>query len=760
MVVTANLGFPRMGADRELKRALEGHWRGDDPDGHVLLSTAAELRSRHWRLQRDRGIDRIPSNDFSLYDHVLDTVAMVGVVPDRFGGALGPDGYFAMARGDRNQPPLELTKWFDTNYHYLVPELRADQPFAYASDKAVTELREAAALGIATRPVLLGPVSFLRLAKRDDGGDALDLLPALVEVYEEVLADLAAAGATAVQLDEPLLVTDLDAAATRAYATAYPRLRSAAPTVELTLATYFGDLGPNTATALGLPVDVVHLDLVRRPDQLGRLLDELPVSLALSLGLVDGRNIWRTDLAAAVALGQVAVDRLGHDRVQVAPSCSLLHVPVDLDRETALDGELRTWLAFAAQRLDEVDMIRQVLDGRADAVAEAVAANARAVADRRRSTRVHRADVADRATRVTLEMARRTSPYAERRATQRKVLDLPLLPTTTIGSFPQTGEVRQLRARFRRGELSAADYEAGLETETAACIRRQEELGLDLLVHGEFERTDMVEYFGEKLDGFATSANGWVQSYGSRCVKPPILYGDVARPAPMTLRWATFAASLTDRPVKGMLTGPVTILQWSFVRDDQPDADTARQVALALRDEVADLAAAGLRAIQIDEPALREGLPLRSADRPAYLAWAADAFRLAAGAVGDDVQIHTHMCYAEFGDILEAIVDLDADVISVEASRSRMELLDAFDQVGYPNEIGPGVWDIHSPRVPSLDEIDDLLTRAIAVLGADRLWVNPDCGLKTRGWPEVEAALANLVGAAGRARRRLATATG
>ena len=767
MVVTANLGFPRLGVDRALKFALERHWRGDDPGAADLRATAAELRARHWRLQAERGIERVPVGDFSLYDHVLDTAVTVGAVPARFGGepfdpwAGDPealDRYFALARGGAGQPALEMTKWFDTNYHYLVPELAPGQRFAYASRRLVAELREAQALGVPARAVMLGPVTFLRLAKRDDGGDPLDLLGALVPAYEELLADVAAAGATAVQFDEPLLALDLDTAAAAAYGRAYPSLRAAAPGVELAVATYFGDLGDNTVTALDLPVDVLHVDLVRAPDQLDALAERTPAGLTLSLGLVDGRNIWRSDLAALIETGRRTVGRVGAERVQVAPSCSLLHLPVSLAGEEGgpLDAELRSWLAFATERLDEVAVLGQALaDDTAGPVGEALAANAAALASRRASTRVRRPDVRQRLAGLTPEMARRVTPHAERRVAQHKVLDLPVLPTTTIGSFPQTAEVRRVRARHRKGEVSAADYEAAIEAEIAACVRRQEDLGLDLLVHGEFERTDMVEYFGEKLDGFATSANGWVQSYGSRGVKPPILFGDVARPAPMTVRWAKYAAGLTDKPMKGMLTGPVTILAWSFVRDDQPEADTARQVALALRDEVADLEAAGLHAIQVDEPALRETLPLRQADRPGYLAWAAEAFRLATSGVVDDVQVHTHMCYAEFGDIMDAIVALDADVISMEASRSRMALLDELAGVGYPNEIGPGVWDIHSPRVPSQDEIEDLLERALAVFGPEQLWVNPDCGLKTRGWPEVTESLTHMVAAARRAGERL-----
>ncbi|HVM02403.1 MAG TPA: 5-methyltetrahydropteroyltriglutamate--homocysteine S-methyltransferase [Acidimicrobiales bacterium] len=751
-----------MGARRELKWALERFWRGDDPGGAELGRTGAELRERHWRLQAGRGIGRVPSNDFSLYDHVLDTAVAVGAVPARFGGRpFDPardepgaiDAYFAMARGGPGTPPLELTKWFDTNYHYLVPELEADQRFSYASTKAVAELRQAGAAGIATRPVVLGPVTFLRLAKRADGGDPLELLDALLPAYEALVADLVAGGAAWIQLDEPALVLDLDEAALQAYPRAYERLRAAAPDAELTLATYFGSLGANAAVALALPVDVVHVDAVRGGAELDALVDGVPGHLGLSLGVVDGRNVWRSDPVALLGRVRSVVERLGPDRVHVAPSCSLLHLPLDVEAETAIDAELRSWMAFAVQRLDEVRLLAAALEGD-PAAAGPVAAGERVAAARSRSERLRRPDVRARAAAVSDDLGRRRSPYRDRRDVQGRSLGLPLLPTTTIGSFPQTAEVRGLRRRLRAGEIDVAAYEAGLEAETEACVRRQEALGLDVLVHGELERTDMVEHFGEQLDGFATTAHGWVQSYGSRCVKPPVLYGDVARPRPMTVRWSTFAAGLTDRPVKGMLTGPVTILQWSFVRDDQPRAATARQVALALRKEVGDLEAAGIAVIQVDEPALREGLPLRGADRAGYLAWATEAFRLVAGGVADRTQVHTHMCYAEFGDILDAVVALDADVVSLEASRSAMELVERFRDHGHPNEIGPGVWDVHSPRVPGVDEIEGLIERAAEVVGAERLWVNPDCGLKTRGWPEVEASLANMVAAVRRARER------
>ncbi len=760
-ITTANLGFPRIGADRELKWALERHWRGD-LDAAGLADVAATLRTRHWRLQADRGFDRIPSGDFTLYDHVLDTAVTLGAVPPRFGDpfdlASGDADalarYFTMARGAQGIAALELTKWFDTNYHHLVPELAPDQTFAYRSHTARAQFLEAKRAGIVTRPVVLGPITFLHLAKRTDGGATIELLDALLPAYEDWLADLVAAGATAIQIDEPILVADLDPAEAAAYARAFAALRTAAGDAELTLATYFGAIGPNLPVIADLPVDVVHVDLVRAPDQLDDVIDTLGGSHGLSLGVVDGRNVWKADLGTLAQRLVVVTERLGADRVHLAPSCSLLHLPVDVNAETGGDDELCSWLSFAVQRLDEIGVLTRALAGDETALHATHAATA-VLEARATSPRVRRDDVAERVAAITADQARRSSPYPDRAAAQHERFGLPTLPTTTIGSFPQTDGIRRLRRQFRSGDVDAATYEAGLEDATIDCIRRQEALGLDVLVHGEFERTDMVEYFGSRLDGFGTTSHGWVQSYGSRCVKPPVCYGDVARPEPMTTRWSTFAAKQTERPMKGMLTGPVTILAWSFVRDDQPESVTARQVALALRDEVADLEAAGIGVIQIDEPALRETLPLRAADRPAYLEWATESFRLASSVVRDDTQIHTHMCYAEFGEILGAIVDMDADVISMEASRSGMTLLAELRDAAYPNEVGPGVWDIHSPRVPDASEVDGLLRQAIEALGAERLWVNPDCGLKTRGWPEVEASLAVMVGAARALRREL-----
>jgi len=761
-VIASNLGFPRMGAHRELKKSLESYWAGKVP-ATELEQTAAQLRDRHWQLQAGLGIDHVPSGDFSLYDHVLDTAVTVGAVPERY--QVGPgtsalDRYFAMARGDalggRSVTALEMTKWFDTNYHYLVPELSAGQHFALSSTKQVDELRQAAALGIATRPVVLGPVSFLMLSKYLDAkGSSLDLLPGLCEVYAELLTSLQRAGATWVQVDEPVLGLDLDERQRAGFALAYATLRETVPKLQLLVATYFTGLGDNLPTALALPIDALHLDAVTGPGQVDIALANAPVTLALSLGVVDGRNVWRTDLGAVLTRLEAARRVLGPDRLMVAPSCSLLHLPVDLSPEGALDPELRSWLAFATERLGEVrTLVRGLNDGR-EAIEDELAAATAALASRAASPLAHDPAVALRLAQYDPALQHRSSSYKVRREAQRAQLGLPELPTTTIGSFPQTPALRSLRAQYRQGTLHQEVYEEGLRTYIDEAVAFQVETGLDVLVHGEPERNDMVEYFGDLLEGCAVTANGWVQSYGSRCVKPPIIWGDIRRRGPMTVEWASYAQSRTDRPMKGMLTGPITILQWSFVRNDQPRAVTARQLAFAIRDEVADLEAAGIRVIQIDEPALREGLPLHAGEHKDYLEWAVGAFRLASSGASDETQVHTHMCYGEFNDIIEAIAAFDADVISVEASRSRMELLGAFEDFEYPNEIGPGIWDIHSPRVPETSELVELLVRALDVVPAERLWVNPDCGLKTRRWEEVRPALANLVAAAHEVRARL-----
>jgi 5-methyltetrahydropteroyltriglutamate--homocysteine methyltransferase len=735
---TAVLGFPRIGADRELKFALEDHWAGRASRDRVD-DTARTLRAEN--LRRGAGIDVLPVGDFALYDHVLDAAEMAGIVAERHGG-----DHFLACRGGPGVTPLEMTKWFDTNYHYLVPELRDGQPFRLDAGKWVAHLREARELGVAARPVLVGPFTLLALAK--GVADPLALLPELTGNYEELLAVLAAEGASEVQLDEPALVTGPHEAALDAFAAAYARLDGAC------LATYFGRLdGAALSRIATLPLAELHVDLVRAPGQLDDVLAALPATTRLSAGVVDGRNVWATDLDRAVDRLDRIVSRIGSDRLTIAPSCSLLHVPYGAARETGLDPELHPWLAFGDEKLEELRVLARALEAPPDERDELLASSRRVAASRRGSPRTN--DAAVRGRMATLDGGdyERTAPLEERRAVQDERLGLPELPTTTIGSFPQTPEIRDARARHRRGELDDVGYEAFLKAQIETVVREQEQLGLDVLVHGESERNDMVEYFGQQLAGFAFSEHGWVQSYGSRCVKPPILFGDVSRPVPMTVRWWEYAQSLTERPVKGMLTGPVTILQWSFVRDDQPRGETCTQIALAIQDEVGDLEAAGAALIQIDEAALREGLPLRRSDQDDYLRWAIDAFRLTAARARPETQIHTHMCYSEFGEMIEHIARLDADVISIEASRSGMELLEAFRDFDYPGQIGPGVYDIHSPRVPSVEEIEGLLALAEERIPRARLWVNPDCGLKTRTWMTTSGALTNLVEAAARRRR-------
>ena len=764
MTIASNLGFPRIGRRRELKAALEDHWAGK-LDEAGLLAKAGALRSTHWRLQQGIGTGHIPSCDASLYDHVLDTACMLGAVPPGYGWTGGPVAlptYFALARGSRGTgaeqaagiglslPALEMTKWFDTNYHYLVPRLQAGQRFELTTNRPLTQYREAAATGTRTRPVVLGPVTFLRLAKTIDGSDPLDLLPAVLPVYAQVLRELAEEGCAWVQMDEPCLSLDLPERARAAVALAYETLAQG-PAPKLLLTSYFAPMGDNLATALRLPIGGLHVDLIRGRSDLERVVSELPPDLWLSLGIVDGRNVWRTDLRAALTLAEGVVRARSGPRVMIAPSCSLLHVPVDVADEDGLDPVVKPWLAFAVQKLAEIATIARGLDEGQAAIADALEASDAAARSRAGHAQVHRPDVSARMETITPDMEQRASPHAVRRVAQQARLKLPVFPTTTIGSFPQTVDVRQARAARGRGDV--AGYDAAIETWIADAVRWQEAIGLDVLVHGEFERNDMVKYFGEQLSGFAFTKHGWVQSYGSRCVAPPIIWGDVSRPAPMTVRWSAYAQSLTDRPMKGMLTGPVTMLQWSFVRDDMPRAAVCRQIALAIRDEVAGLEAAGIAVIQVDEPAFREGLPPRHADWDEYLAWAVSCFRLATSSVRNDTAIHTHMCYAEFNDIMDAIASMDADAISIETTRSRMELLDAFAPAGdgglaYPAEIGPGVWDIHSPRVPGVAEMVDLLERARTRLDVWQIWVNPDCGLKTRAWDEVRPALENMVAAA------------
>ena len=751
-ILSANLGFPRIGSHRELKQALESYWSG--ASGFEALNRAAQsLRARHWFLQQKAGLDHIPSNDFSFYDQMLDTIAMLGAVPPRFGhdgGTVPLDLYFAMARGRKDAPAMEMTKWFDTNYHYIVPELTAEIEFRLSSSKALDEYNEAKFLGISTRPVLIGPVTFLALAKMRDGSNRWGLLPRLLAVYRNVLSSLGQAGAEWVQIDEPIMVADLDQEVHAALKAAYAVLADVP--VKIMLATYFGAIGDNLAALAELRVQGLHVDLVRAPGQLEDVCKVIAPGVLLSLGVVNGRNIWKTALTDAERLIEQAKALRGGDLI-VAPSCSLLHVPVDLSTETKLDIELKDWLSFAVQKLDEVASLAAAANGERDS--RYFLDNARALGTRATSRRIHDPAVQARLAAVTPQMARREPAFAQRIALQQSLLKLPMLPTTSIGSLPQTKDVREARARFRKGELDQAGYEQILEDKTAEAMRWQDEIGIDVPVHGEFERNDMVEYFGEQLNGFAFSERGWVQSYGSRCVKPPIIFGDVSRPKPMTLHWTEVAQRYTKKPVKGMLTGPVTILQWSFVRDDQPRRDTCRQIALAIRDEVMDLEKAGVKLIQIDEAALREGLPIRKSQWQAYLDWAVEAFRLTAGGVAATTQIHTHMCYSEFNDIIGAVAAMDADVISIETSRSAMELLEAFANFSYPNDIGPGVYDIHSPRIPSQQEMEALLEKALKVLRPGQLWVNPDCGLKTRGWAEVKPALVSMVAAAKAVRNRL-----
>ncbi|HJV64564.1 MAG TPA: 5-methyltetrahydropteroyltriglutamate--homocysteine S-methyltransferase [Geomonas sp.] len=756
---THNLGYPRIGANRELKTACERYWSGEG-ELEELMQTGERLRRTQWLIQKEAGIELIPCNDFSFYDQVLDLTLALGAVPPRYqklDGAHELDLYFAMARGYQRDGidiiAMEMTKWFDTNYHYLVPEFCREQSFALTGTKAVAELMEAKALGIEAKPVLVGPVSYLLLGKeKEPGFHRLELLPRLLPVYIALLQELKKAGAEFVQLDEPFLALDIDDQVRAAYRTAYGRIAESLPGLKIVLATYFEGVRENAQLTASLPVHALHLDLVRAPDQLERILPQVPSSLTLSLGLVDGRNIWKNDLGKSLATVQRAVRELGAERVWVAPSCSLLHVPYDCTLEQsnpALPAELGSWFAFARQKLDEVSaLVSLARSGDQGEVTRRLEANRQDLEVRGRSALIHDPQVKERLGGVSPADLKRGTPFAERRRKQQQALALPIFPTTTIGSFPQTAEVRRVRSQLAQGKLSEAEYESALEREIEQAIRLQEEIGLDVLVHGEFERNDMVQYFGEQLEGCCFTRNGWVQSFGSRCVRPPVIFGDVRRKGPMTVRWSSFAKSLTDRPVKGMLTGPVTILQWSFVRDDQPRRETALQIALAIRDEVADLERAGIGVIQIDEPAFREGLPLRQSDRPGYLGWAVDCFRLATSCVRDETQIHTHMCYSEFNDIIAEIAALDADVITIETSRSQMELLEAFKSFSYPNDIGPGVYDIHSPRIPSCQEMYDLLERALQFVPRQRLWVNPDCGLKTRGWTETRAALANMVYAA------------
>ena len=756
MTTTHNLGFPRIGAKRELKFALESYWKGES-SRDTLKALGAELRSRHWGQQAD--LDLVPVGDFAFYDQMLDMSFTLGNLPERVKGFEGDvlDNYFRVARGRSAQNAEhaaccgggvaagEMTKWFDTNYHYIVPEFTAATTFKLDASRLLAQLAEAKAQGVKAKPVIIGPVTYLAQGKAKDNSDKLALLDRILPVYAELLDTLAAQGVEWVQIDEPILVTELGADWKHAFNTAYHQLK--ASKVKLLLATYFGQLQENQHLAANLPVAGLHIDAINGRDDIQPLLNLLPSHKVLSLGVINGRNIWKTDLASVLDWVEPLADRLG-ERLWIAPSCSLLHVPVDLNSEVKLDADVKSWLAYALQKLEELKVLAAALrHGRASVKAE-LEANQAAIAARRASPRVNNPVVKAAVARLDAALGRRQSAYGQRAPKQAALLKLPAYPTTTIGSFPQTADIRHARSEYKAGRLDEAGYQAAMKAEIERSVREQEALDLDVLVHGEAERNDMVEYFGEQLDGYAFSQFGWVQSYGSRCVKPPILFGDISRPTAMTVEWIKYAASLTDRPMKGMLTGPVTILNWSFVRDDQPRSVSCYQLALAIREEVLDLEKAGIRVIQIDEAALREGLPLRKAQWQTYLDWAVESFRITANGVEDETQIHTHMCYSEFNDIIKSIADMDADVITIETSRSDMELLDAFEHFQYPNEIGPGVYDIHSPNIPTQGHIEQLMKKAAERVPAERLWVNPDCGLKTRQWPEVIPALTNMVAAA------------
>ncbi|MDX1722756.1 MAG: 5-methyltetrahydropteroyltriglutamate--homocysteine S-methyltransferase [Pseudomonas sp.] len=772
MALSHSLGFPRIGADRELKKALEAHWKGE-LDQAGLQAVGRQLRAAHWQLQKDAGIDLLPVGDFAWYDQVLTHSLTFGVIPERFrphSGKPSLETLFAMARGavaNKSSADCcggghaqELTKWFDTNYHYLVPEFSADQQFQLSWEQLFEEVGEAHALGHKVKPVLIGPLTYLWLGKvkgtatETEGFDKLELLERLLPVYGEILQRLAAQGVEWVQIDEPILALDLPQAWKNAFERAYNLLQRE-PGKKL-IATYFAGLEDNLGLAASLPVDGLHIDLVRAPEQFPSILDRLPAYKVLSLGVVNGRNVWRTDLQQALAILQQAQERLG-ERLWVAPSCSLLHSPVDLNREDKLDSELKSWLAFAVQKCEEVALLTTALNDPHNAKVQAALAQSRAVqVSRAQSPRIHKPAVQARLAAISAADSRRQSPFVQRIDQQRARLQLPALPTTTIGSFPQTAAIRLARQSFKAGKLSPAAYTEAMHSEIRHAVQVQENLGLDVLVHGEAERNDMVEYFAEQLDGYTFTRFGWVQSYGSRCVKPAVIFGDLSRPQPMTVEWIRYAQTLTSKVMKGMLTGPVTMLMWSFPRDDISREQQAWQLALAIRDEVLDLEATGIKIIQIDEAAFREGLPLRQAQWQGYLAWATEAFRLAACGVRDETQIHTHMCYSEFNDVIESIAAMDADVITIETSRSDMQLLEAFEAFDYPNDIGPGLYDIHSPRVPDSSEMVKLLRKAAQRIPAERLWVNPDCGLKTRAWPETEAALVNMVAAARQLRSELA----
>lgn len=738
-------GYPRVGAKRELKFAVEAFWKGNQSESE-LRQVAADIRQQNWATQISAGADLLPVGDFSFYDHVLDTVCALGAIPARFGfdpADLSLNQYFQLARGNENQVAMEMTKWFDTNYHYIVPEWHRDTQFKAHAGNLIAQINEAKATGHDIKPTLLGPISLLWLGKEKDAGhNRLELLPRLLPEYQKLLRELANAGVDWIQIDEPILAVDIDQEWVDAFAPTYQEL--AITGTRIIIGTYFASVAEYLDLLKALPVNGVHIDCVRAPEQLAEFANVWPQNKVLSVGVIDGRNVWRANLREIIELLAPVATQLGNN-LWIAPSCSLLHSPQDLDIEEKLNPEIKNWLAFAAQKLQELGIIKQALAHGKDTVEKALAASDIAAAGRRTSHLIHNEKVATRIEQLRAHADQRHSPFAQRIEKQQAWMKLPLLPTTTIGSFPQTQEIRQARAAFKKGELSAADYEAAMKKNIAYCVAQQEQLDIDVLVHGEAERNDMVEYFGEQLNGYCFTQYGWVQSYGSRCVKPPIIYGDVSRPQAMTVAWSAYAQSLTKRPMKGMLTGPVTMMKWSFVRNDVPLSLVCKQIALALNDEVLDLEKAGIRVIQIDEPAIREALPLKRAQWDEYLAWACESFRLTSTDADDSTQIHTHMCYSEFNDILPAIASMDADVITIETSRSDMELLDAFVKFKYPNDIGPGVYDIHSPRVPTEAEVEHLLRKALNVINQRRLWVNPDCGLKTRGWSETHAALEVMV---------------
>ena len=730
-------GYPRIGAKRELKFAVEAFWKGAKSEAE-LQAVAAEIRRLNWAAQKAAGADLLPVGDFSFYDQVLDTQVALGCIPKRFGfdaANLSLPEYFQLARGNATQFAMEMTKWFDTNYHYIVPEWHADTEFAAHSANLIAQIKEARALGHDIKPTLVGPLTLLWLGKKKEefGCRVATLLPKLLPAYAQLLRELAAEGVDWIQIDEPILAVDAPKPYLDAFPAVYKELANTG--VRIIIGTYFASVAEHLNLLKNLPVHGVHIDAVRAPEQLAVFADAWPENKVLSVGLIDGRNVWRANLSKVIDTLAPVAAKLGNN-LWIAPSCSLLHSPQDLAVEEKLDAEIKSWMAFAAQKLVELGAVKQALAHGKDSLKEAIAASDAAAADRATNKLIHNEAVQKRVADLPKGADQRKSPFAERIKAQQEWMKLPILPTTTIGSFPQTTEIRQARAAFKKGELSAADYDAAMKKEIAYCVEEQEKLQIDVPVHGEAERNDMVEYFGEQLAGYCFSQFGWVQSYGSRCVKPPIIFGDVSRPNPMTVYWSSFAQTLTSRPMKGMLTGPVTMFKWSFVRDDVPLSVVAKQIALALNDEVLDLEKAGIKVIQIDEPAIREAMPLKKAQWDEYLAWACESFRLSSTGAEDSTQIHTHMCYSEFNDILPAIASMDADVITIETSRSDMDLLTAFGDFKYPNDIGPGVYDIHSPRVPTAAEVEHLLRKAMDVVPVERLWVNPDCGLKTRGWPE------------------------